>query len=341
MDPVSQAALGAAWAQPAAGRARLATASLLGCLAGMAPDLDILIRSSSDPLLALEYHRQFTHSLAFIPFGALICALAFYPFCRRRVSAAQCYLFCLLGYASHGVLDACTTYGTQLFWPFSNVRIAWNNVSVVDPLFTLPLIGLVLMGVWRRQAGFAAAGVCWAIFYLGFGVVQHNRATVAAGMLAADRGHVPARLDAMPALGSLLLWRTVYEYDGRYYVDAVRTGVGLRVYPGSSVPKLDVGRDLPWLREGTQQARDLERFRWFTNDYLAPDAARPGVVIDLRYSLVPNSTDGFWGIELDPRAPPGAHAGYVTMRNRSLSEGETLLEMLFPGPNTGSTMNLR
>jgi len=36
---------------------------MLGFLSGMAPDLDILIRSSTDPLLSLEYHRQFTHFL--------------------------------------------------------------------------------------------------------------------------------------------------------------------------------------------------------------------------------------------------------------------------------------
>ncbi len=38
------------------------------------PDMDVLIRSASDPLLAIEYHRHFTHALAFIPVGGLIAA---------------------------------------------------------------------------------------------------------------------------------------------------------------------------------------------------------------------------------------------------------------------------
>ena len=42
----------------------------IGFLSGLAPDLDIFIRSESDPLLFLEFHRQFTHSLIFIPFVA-------------------------------------------------------------------------------------------------------------------------------------------------------------------------------------------------------------------------------------------------------------------------------
>ena len=77
MDPLSQAAIGAAAAQSFSRKADLFRVGVVGALAGMAPDLDVLIRSSTDPLLQLEYHRQFTHSLIFIPFGAALCAAAF------------------------------------------------------------------------------------------------------------------------------------------------------------------------------------------------------------------------------------------------------------------------
>ena len=70
MDPLSQAVVGAAVPQSFAPRQHLGTITLLGALAGMAPDLDVLIRSSTDPLLFLEYHRQFTHSFFFIPLAA-------------------------------------------------------------------------------------------------------------------------------------------------------------------------------------------------------------------------------------------------------------------------------
>ena len=61
MDPLSQGVLGAALPQATAARGRYAgSAGVLGFLAGMAADLDVLIRSSTDPLLFLEYHRQFT-----------------------------------------------------------------------------------------------------------------------------------------------------------------------------------------------------------------------------------------------------------------------------------------
>lgn len=134
MDVLSQAVLGASLSQSFVNdKSKLFSALIIGALAGMAPDLDVLINSSDDPLLFLEFHRQFTHSLFFIPFGALLCSLFFYPLIKRKLTFKQIYLFALLGIATHGMLDACTSYGTQLFWPFSNQRIAWSTVSIIDP----------------------------------------------------------------------------------------------------------------------------------------------------------------------------------------------------------------
>ncbi|MGY9062766.1 MAG: metal-dependent hydrolase, partial [Rhodospirillales bacterium] len=62
MDPLTQGVLGAALPQAIAKKPFVIRAGLFGFLAGMAADLDTFIRSSEDPLLYLEYHRQFTHS---------------------------------------------------------------------------------------------------------------------------------------------------------------------------------------------------------------------------------------------------------------------------------------
>ena len=119
MDPLSQACLGASLSQSSTNdKSKLISALLIGGVSGMAPDLDVFIRSVDDPLLFLEYHRQFTHSLFFVPFGALLCTLLFYPFFQKRLSFKLIYLFSFLGFATHGFLDACTSYGTQLYWPF-------------------------------------------------------------------------------------------------------------------------------------------------------------------------------------------------------------------------------
>ena len=113
MDPLTQGVLGASLPQASARGKYAASAGLLGFLAGMAADLDVLIRSSTDPLLFLEYHRQFTHSLVFIPVGGLLCGLVLHWLLGRRrgLTFRQSWLYCTLGYATHALLDACTTYG--------------------------------------------------------------------------------------------------------------------------------------------------------------------------------------------------------------------------------------
>ena len=114
MDPVTQGAFGAIFAQTISSKKKILVGSIVGCFAGLAPDLDIFIRSASDPLLKLEYHRQFTHSLIFIPIGALIVTLFSRLLFKKYLSWSETYLFSFLGLATHGLLDACTSYGLSL-----------------------------------------------------------------------------------------------------------------------------------------------------------------------------------------------------------------------------------
>lgn len=330
MDPLTQGTLGASLPQGSASKETVVAAGLLGFFAGMAADLDVLIRSSADPLLFLEYHRQFTHSLIFIPLGGLICALVLHwVFGRRRgLSFRQSWLFCTLGYATHALLDACTTYGTMLFWPFSDERIAWNTISIVDPLFTLPLLGLVVLAWRRRQPRFAQLGMVWALSYMMVGVWQRNEAIAAGQELAQSRGHVPLRLEAKPSIANIVLWKVVYETEDAFYVDAVRTGYAPCVFPGDTVLKLDVARDMPWLDLDSQQARDIQRFDWFSNGYVARDPIYHNRVIDIRYSALPNQVAPLWSIELAVDGALDTHVNYLVHRDTGSDAMSQLWRML-------------
>jgi inner membrane protein len=324
MDPITQGAFGAlfagaAWAlaakttpfqpQPQPSRSLVLG---IGALAGMAPDLDILIGSSTDPLLRLEFHRHFTHSLSFIPFGALICAGLFWFLVRRKIeNFGQLYLLCFAGIASHGLLDAFTSYGTQLFWPFSNHRVAWDSMSIIDPLFTLPLIALLL---WKNQRSIGLA-CAFVIFYFGLGFVQHHRALALLAELTQQRGHSSAtRLQAKPSLGNQLLFRGIYEFDGRYYADAIRVPLWgqSKIYPGSSLAKIDLAdyQDI----EDSVLFNDIKRFAWFSDQFLAQDPRDASIVGDFRYSMLPNTVEPLWGIRVDV-SQSAQHAEYVTFRN--------------------------
>jgi inner membrane protein len=329
MDPLSQGVLGASASQSFAsdpGKQRLAM--LVGLLAGMAPDLDIFIRSANDPLLFLEYHRQFTHSLFFIPVGALLCTLILYPLLKRTLTFSTTYLYAFLGYATHGLLDGCTSYGTQLFWPVSDVRISWNVVSIIDPLFTLPVLVLVCVAFTRKQARYARFALIYALIYLSLGVVQRERAESVAMALAEERGHTPTRLTVKSTIGHRYLWRLIYEYEGRYYVDAATVGWNKVPIRGASVDKLDVASDYPWLPPDSIQARDIERFRWFSDGFIAQNPDNNLMIMDVRYSLLPNELAPLWVIQLKPEEP-WQHVDYLNTRDLTPKTRQRFLEMLF------------
>lgn len=52
--------------------------------------------------------------------------------------------------ATHALLDCFTTWGTQLFWPFP-VKVAFNNIFVVDPLYTAPLLVCVVIALFLKR----------------------------------------------------------------------------------------------------------------------------------------------------------------------------------------------
>jgi len=331
LDPITQGALGAAAAQLAARPRDFARVALIGALGGMAPDLDVFIRSSSDPLLALEFHRQFTHSLFMIPLLGGAVGLALYLLLGRRwqLGWRQCVLWSVLGYATHGLLDGCTSYGTQLLWPLSDRRFAWDAISVIDPLFTLPLIAALVLASRKASRPWLLAGIAWCACYLALGFVQHQRALAMGEAIVAGRGHQPERLEVKPSFGNIVVWKVIYQADGRFHVDAVKPGLGTgTVWEGDSIPRLDTARDFPWLRPDAQQWRDIQRFAHFSDNYLARDTRYPGRVVDMRYSLLPQHIDALWGIDLSAHKPASAHVDYVTSRNGSREALPALLSMI-------------
>ena len=332
MDPVSQGALGAVFAQTHGPKYALAKAALIGAIAGMLADLDVLIRSSTDPLLAIEFHRHFTHSLLFIPLGGLLGSLLLYPLLGRRwqLSYRQTLVWCMIGFATHGLLDGCTTYGTKLLWPVSDQRYSLDIIPIVDPLFTVPLLALVGMAALTKKRRYVLGGLLWGALYLSAGYVQHERATAMGLKLAQERGHSVLRLEVKPSFANLAVWKVLYETDQRFYVAAVKPGIfKTLVWPGDNIQKLDIQRDFPWLDPVSQQARDIQRFSLSSAGYLAVDPMDSRRIGDVRYSMLPHKIAPLWGIQLSPTAGAGAHVAFYTLRDDARTAVMRLAVMIF------------
>ncbi len=329
MDLLTQGLLGAGMAQSGARREETRIATGIGFFAGIIADADILIQSENDPLLNIEFHRHFTHSIFFVPFGALIAAVLIWPFLRKRLSFARLYLLAFLGYCLSGVLDALTSYGTHLLWPLNDSRLALNIISVIDPVFTLILLVAVIYAFRKYSSTVARAGLLLAGVYLSFGWMQLQRAEGIAETLAAENGHTVERLLVKPTLANLILWRSIYQSDGRLYVNAIRISPfsDARIYPGDSIALFDLSRDMPDLPASSVLAKDIARFTHFSDGLVALWPERPEVMIDVRYSNLPMTVSPLWGIEIDT-AQPDQHAQYSLYRDASSETRRKFMALL-------------
>ena len=331
MDPFAQGLAGAALASTIIRKKEETRLALfVGFLAGLAADLDVFIRSSEDPLLRLEFHRQFTHSLLFIPLGGLLVTLALWPFLRGKINLRRTWAYATLGYGTHGLIDACTSYGTYLLWPFSDIRVAWNNVSIIDPVFSLGVLLFISLAFFRRKPRLAHYGFAFGIVWLLFGVIQRERARSVARGVAEGRGHEVERLVVKPTIFNNLLWRSTYLSDERIYADAIRLHLFSEptIHRGGSVPLLDFDTLASAYGTDSRAYRDTLRFTHFSDGFVARKPSDPNVIGDFRYSLLPNTLDPVWGIRIDPGHPNGS-TSFENFRQVDSATWSAFLEMLW------------
>lgn len=302
MDPVTQGLLGAAAAQALFHRQLGRKAALIGLVGGVLPDADVFIRSATDPLLTIEHHRGLTHALAFIPVGGAVASVPWLIRKKHRENWKPILGAAVAGYATHGLLDACTTYGTQLFLPFSSYRVSWNVISIVDPVFTLILLAGVLVTLWLRRRAPAVIALALCLAYLGLGMVQRDRARDAQAVIADARMHEPPRRAVFPTIANLVVWRSLYQDGDSLYADRIRVPFfgSPEWTDGTSVARLELQDLDSSLRSSPRVRADFRRFSWFSDGWVARAPDDPDVIGDARYSLRTDAFQPIWGIRFHP-----------------------------------------
>lgn len=302
MDSITQGILGAAASQAIMKRRLPKGAGWIGAIGGMAADLDVLIHSTTDPTVGWLFHRHFTHSLAFIPAGGFLAALPLLFLSRFRAHRREVILCSIIGYATHGLLDAFTSYGTQLLWPFSNLRVAWDWIGIVDPVYTLILMAGVALTARTLSPNQARAALFLSSLYMCFGGWQHHRAVEAQARIAELRGHRIEHARALPAPGWLLYWRSVYISGGKLYSDGIMLpwfGEALAL-KGDSAPTVTFA-DLPAeARANAETRRRFDIFVWFADGMIAPVGDGTNAIGDERITAGVEGLRPVWGLRFAP-----------------------------------------
>jgi inner membrane protein len=305
MDIITQAALGAAIGQ-AGWRERLGPRALWwGALCGMVPDFDVLSRVWGE-WASVYHHRGFTHSLLFAPLACWALGWLGWRLLGKQEEGTLRSWRWLAFWAlwTHPMLDVFTTYGTQLLSPLTDRRFAIDGVSIVDPVYTLPLLGALLVGRLTRDrrpelgARLARATLALTTAYLGLGLFMASlaRERAAAELAAAD---LPAieELRATPTFANVWLWRVVAR-DTR---GDIHIGLHSNLAPEPPIAFSHVAvPDTPLIARAKAHEHGA-LFHWFAMDMVGYEVEEPADgptelrMNDLRYGGVRDPTQPFWG----------------------------------------------
>jgi inner membrane protein len=230
MDSLTQIVLGAACGEAVLGKKIGNKALLFGAIGGTIPDLDVLVGGLlfDNEIDAMLFHRGFMHSILFSVIGAVIFGWVTYILYNtgKRLNSTtykdwvSLYFWSLF---THLILDCFTPYGTQLFAPFSNYRVAFNNIAVVDPAYTLPfLICMIVLMFYQRTSikrqFWLKLGIGISTIYMLFTLVNKLYIDSVFRKSLKDNNINATRFSTQPAILSNILWYGIAETEQFYFV---------------------------------------------------------------------------------------------------------------------------
>lgn len=300
MDSISQFVLGAAVGEAVLGKKLGNKAILLGGIAGTIPDLDVLANPFLTEVKGLAFHRGISHSITFAIIGAFIFGWLAFAFFKWRLKASSKWelphlksfqwMF-FLGLFTHSLLDCFTMYGTQLFAPFTDYRIAFSTVSVADPLYTLPFLICVFIACFyyrmnHKRAFWNWAGIIWSCSYLLFTVVNKVIVVKEYERQLSEQNISYSRMISGPTILNNILWSTTVESDSVYYQGQYS------LFDNSPIQFQTIEKNHALI--SSKDDTTINIIKWFTKGYYNIIRRKDGrlQINDLRYGTLREKGDG-------------------------------------------------
>lgn len=193
---------------------------------------------------------------------------------------------------THPLLDSLTAFGTQLFLPFTDYRVALNVISVADPIYTFPfLIFLIIASMMTRGSNRRAAanwaGIALSSIYMLW-CVNNKFKVNRAFETSLQHAEIPyIRYTNGPVIFNNVLWNGTAEtedafYMGMYSINDKRPYIKFR-----KIPK---NHELLAPYEDTYEIKTL---RWFSNGFFNVEEKPDGQLVlnDLRYGSANAAVD--------------------------------------------------
>lgn len=297
MDSLTQIVLGAACGEAVLGKKIGNKALLFGAIGGTIPDLDVIAGALffNNEIDAMLYHRGFMHSILFSVLAAFILGWLVHKLYNsgKRLGTTTLKDWILLFFWSlftHPILDCFTPYGTQLFAPFSNYRVAFNNIAVADPAYTLPfLICVIVLLFYKRNT---VARKKWLVYgfaisslYMLFTIGNKLYVDSVFKKSLAESNIEYTRFSVQSSILNNILWYGIAETEDAYQV------AYYSLFDTSN--RFSEWQELKKTRAiTTSDYKDLKNLSWFSNGYFNVKATAEGEYLydDLRYPLIKTKT---------------------------------------------------
>ena len=294
MDSLTQAALGAVMGELVLGRKLGWRGAAWGAFFGTLSDLDVIALPFLDAAAGIRWHRGLSHSILIMILASLSLAK---PVARchqkRGVMTREAGLMIFLAWSTHVLIDCLTTYGTQIFEPFSNARMAMNVIFIVDPLFTLPLV----VGLWRtlrlpqeslKRRRVMGIAVCVSSLYVMVGcgmkswaeseIIKNLKNDFATGKL----------VQVAPSSFNTILWRGLIETKEGYYLTYWSPFDGDQ---GATYDYIEKKREI---MKSYEETEELDALKWFSRGHWVARKGADGrsVFIDMRFTEIRDPRSG-------------------------------------------------
>ncbi len=293
MDSLTQIVLGAAVGEAVLGRKIGNKAMLYGAIAGTIPDLDVLVKNFTDTITATEAHRGFSHSIVFCLLAAPLLGILVDRIERKKNLGWKPWAWLFFwGLFTHPLLDVFTTWGTQLFWAF-DLRLAFNSIFVIDPMYTIPFLGCVIWAMFlkresniRRKVNWV--GIIWSSSYLMLTVILKFIAVNKFEKALDDQGIQYSQISTRPAPFNTVLWNANVETLDSYLI-ADYSFFDTQPIAFEEFPK---NREVEPVYEQAAARKNLERLKDIAQGwYLMEQKNEIWYFYDLRFGQIPISKD--------------------------------------------------
>ena len=294
MDSLTQIILGAACGEAVLGKKIGNKALLFGAIGGTIPDLDVFIGKwiYNNEIQAMAFHRGFMHSILFALFGCFLFGWLTYKLYntgkRKETTVLKDWILLFFwAIFTHPILDCFTPYGTQLFAPFTNYRVAFNTISVADPLYTLPfLVCIIVLMFYNRtktkRKSWLKAGIYLSSIYLVFTVINKVYIDSVFEKSFKKAGINIERFSAQPTILNNILWYAVAETEKQYHL----TFYSLLDDKSFSDKFITVNKNHSII---DMSDSNLQTLAWFSNQYFnisKKDKVGTYKYVDLRYPML-------------------------------------------------------